>query len=278
MPNTIINSTAKLTGEWVGYLLDNAQSEFVRLSFDGPWCDLPQRNEYNVPIAVGDDETTVLIADLLQLQLEDDPSSQKLRGQTNGAGRIQLWPLLPIAENPNPMIGGSYQLENGRDLFIAAEAAISWPAWQLYYREGDHHVRLYPLDAGMYLSERVELFTFAGETLTIQTMDGKQSTGERAVSYDQEVVTIAVAAGYQIAGSLFTPLQPAPHLTIILVHGAGPGLRDNYLMVADRFARQGIAVFVYDKQGWGDSTGEQLWSDITKLAGDVVEIIRQIRR
>ncbi|RZQ61542.1 alpha/beta hydrolase [Amycolatopsis suaedae] len=58
---------------------------------------------------------------------------------------------------------------------------------------------------------------------------------------------------------------PAP--AIVLVHGAGPGPREDYRAEAEAFARKGIATLAYDKRTDGYSMVQR---DYAQLAGDAV--------
>lgn len=273
----ISRETTRLSGEWIGSIIERDQPEFIRISFDEQWCDLPQRKQFNLRLLQGKAENTFTVADFLSFQIWDKADGQGMRGDVNETSRFHLWPIARTDKDPNQTIGGSYRLENGRDLFIVAESGINWPVWQSYYREGDRLLRLYPLDTETYLSEAGETFTFSGDKLIIRDVNNMHIPGFRVSLYNQETLEIAFGTGYKLVGSLLTPNQPAPHPLVILVHGAGPGLRSDYLTVADIFARQGIAVFIYDKRGWGESTGEQLWSQIFKLADDVEAVIQYMR-
>ncbi|MFN8488896.1 MAG: alpha/beta fold hydrolase [Caldilineaceae bacterium] len=276
--NVILCETTKLSGEWVGSILKDDQEEFIRISFTEQWCDLPQRKQFNLSIFVTEADNAFTVSDSFYFAIERNDRAQGLNGNVNQISNFCLWPVAKADTAPNQTVGGSYQLNNGREFFIAAEAGIHWPVWQLYYHEGDNLVRLYPIGEENYLSELCELFTFSGNKLSVRSAHGEQNTGLRITLYTEESLEIAVETGYKLAGSLLTPLQPGPHPLVILIHGAGPGLRGDYLMVADIFARQGIAVFVYDKRGWGKSTGEPMWSDIFKLADDAEAVIRQVRQ
>lgn len=270
--------TTTLTGEWVGSIDEAGQPAFVRISFADHWCDLPQHKQLNMPVIMAESNNAFTVADFRTFTIEGSGQIQGLHGRVNATSRFHLWSVVKSTINPNQTIGGSYRLTNGREFFIAAESAMHWPNWQSYYREGDRLVRLYPIGEERYWSEACELFTFASDGLIIRAIGNEQQTGTRITFYTEEALTLAVEAGYQLAGALLTPMQSGPHPTVILVHGAGPGLRDDYRVVADLFVRQGLAVFFYDKRGWGESTGEQLWSDIDKLADDAEAVIRQIKR
>lgn len=268
----------KLAGEWVGAIHTSEQSEFVHLSFANQWCDLPQRKQLNMSLTVAETDNGFTVADTLHFALAGHDDAQALTGDLNGINHFQLWPVVKSDTNFNQTIGGSYRLNNGREFFVLAETGMQWPVWQFYYREGDNLVRLYPIGGEGYWSEASELFTFAGDALIIRDANGELHEGSRITLYTEETLAVPVEAGHKLVGSLLTPLQPGPYPLVVLVHGAGPGLRNDYRVVADRFARQGLAVFFYDKRGWGESTGEQLWSDIDKLADDAEAVIHQIKR
>lgn len=275
---TTSQETTKLAGAWVGIIHTDEGAEFIRLSFAEQWCDLPQRKQLNLRVTVAETGNSFTVADALPFAIAGTDHTQGITGHLNGTSRFHLWPVTKSDTNFNRTIGGSYRLTNGRAIFVLAEAALHWPVWQLYYREGDSLVRLYPVGEERYWSEGCELFTFAGGALTVRTANGQQFMGSRVILYAEETLEVTLDAGYKLTGSLLTPPQLGPHPLVILVHGAGPGLRDDYRVVADLFARQGLAVFFYDKRGWGESTGEQLWSDIVKLADDAEAVIRQLRR
>ncbi|MDP1561822.1 MAG: alpha/beta fold hydrolase [Pirellulaceae bacterium] len=59
----------------------------------------------------------------------------------------------------------------------------------------------------------------------------------------------------KLAGSLLLPNSEKPVPAVILVHGAGPQTREQYRMLGEHFASQGIAALIYDKRGTGQSGG-----------------------
>lgn len=76
-------------------------------------------------------------------------------------------------------------------------------------------------------------------------------------SADDRVRTLETAFeshGVELAGSLVLPSDGTIHAALVFVHGSGPQTRN--LSLAERFAREGIAAFVYDKRGVGKSGGE----------------------
>ena len=72
----------------------------------------------------------------------------------------------------------------------------------------------------------------------------------------------------ELAGRLLVLEGRGPHPVIVLVHGWGARTRNHVgAIVADVFARHGIAALVYDKRGTGGSEGD--WRQ-TSIAPEVV--------
>lgn len=97
--------------------------------------------------------------------------------------------------------------------------------------------------------------------------------------YPQEVVRFR-NGGVALVGTLVKPLTPAPHPAIIIVHGSGAqGRADNfYRFWGDFFARHGVAAFIYDKRGVGQSGGNYKQATFDDLAGDVVAAVASLRK
>ena len=77
----------------------------------------------------------------------------------------------------------------------------------------------------------------------------------------------------RFTGTLYKPLNPGPHPLILIAHGSGDYARDFffYKPYGEYFSEHGIAVFIFDKRGVGDSDGifpenpnfQQLASDLS---------------
>lgn len=92
-----------------------------------------------------------------------------------------------------------------------------------------------------------------------------------------EEISIPCKAGHTLRGSLLLPVQERVPV-VIVVHGANAQLRSDYRHYADAFAQKGMGAFIYDKRGWGRSTGGKGWADIYALADDLVEVIEHVRQ
>ncbi len=79
-----------------------------------------------------------------------------------------------------------------------------------------------------------------------------------------------------LAGTLIRPATELPHPVIILNGGAGWIVREQILESALIYASHGIAAFVYDKRGFGDSNGEQTVT-FSESADDIVAIAKYLK-
>ena len=99
------------------------------------------------------------------------------------------------------------------------------------------------------------------------------ATATKKQFYKNEKVTYLNAKGIKLGGTLFIPLKPNGK-AIVLTHGSGPQDRNGFAsiirLLADIFAREGITVLTYDKQGVGPSEGNSDYESFTDLAQDVL--------
>ena len=94
---------------------------------------------------------------------------------------------------------------------------------------------------------------------------------EEMVKYDNPV-----AKGVTLAGTLTLPKGDGPHPAVILISGSGPQDRNEeildhkpFLVIADHFTRNGIAVLRYDDRGVAQSTGDFAKATSADFATDV---------
>lgn len=76
--------------------------------------------------------------------------------------------------------------------------------------------------------------------------------------------------GARLAGTLYLPRGEGPHPAAVFIHGAGAWTRDETLfrVHAERMARRGLAMLIFDKRGCGESTGDWREASLADLAGD----------
>ena len=96
---------------------------------------------------------------------------------------------------------------------------------------------------------------------------------KKARFYHEEEVTFQ-NANVTLAGKLLLPSAKGPHPAVILLHGSGAqdrnGERSEIRWVADHFARHGIAALIYDKRGFGASTGNWATASFSDFAKDAL--------
>ncbi len=101
---------------------------------------------------------------------------------------------------------------------------------------------------------------------------------------EEDVVVHNSAAGVDLAGTLTLPKTGAPFPAVILIAGSGPFDRDEtisghkpFLVLADHFTRDGIAVLRYDKRGIGKSTGSADSSTTLDFASDAQAAVQYLK-
>ncbi len=130
---------------------------------------------------------------------------------------------------------------------------------------GDGAVLCYGEVAGKELTG-----TFEGMGIEAALHMTRQS-GE-PVRVREEPVTIQ-AEGATLAGTLILPAKAGKYSGIVLGHGSGQWLRSmsSYRSRAVLFARNGVASFIYDRRGKGQSSGDTTRIlPIATLAGDLL--------
>lgn len=64
-----------------------------------------------------------------------------------------------------------------------------------------------------------------------------------------------------LAAELDLPAGPGPHPVLVMVHGSGPGTRDDFASVVSTYRTIGVGTLRYDKRGAGESIGR--FRDVT---------------
>jgi pimeloyl-ACP methyl ester carboxylesterase len=99
-------------------------------------------------------------------------------------------------------------------------------------------------------------------------------------------VEVRIPSGeIDLSGTLTVPDQTGPHPAVILVAGSGPQNRDAealgfrpFKVMAEHFARFGIASLRYDKRGVSPSTGRFETSTMADFAEDVLTAFKFLRQ
>lgn len=80
-----------------------------------------------------------------------------------------------------------------------------------------------------------------------------------------------------LSGTLLLPVRKGNFPLVVITHGSGPAERASYKSWGLRFARKGIAAFVYDKRGNGKSGGEWRTASMEDLARDAIAAIDSLK-
>jgi len=82
-----------------------------------------------------------------------------------------------------------------------------------------------------------------------------------------------------LAARLFLPAGAGPFPAMVFTHGSGPSGRDNgrYQEEANFFVASGIACLVYDKRGYGESTGDWKVATFDDLAADAIATVEYLK-
>lgn len=188
-------------------------------------------------------------------------------GREGENGRFYLTPLAPISTDLFDTTIGSYDIETEPPVLISRADQIN----QLFYQQGNQQIRLYPIGENKFLTALGELFILKAEQIEIENALTPESTaiqtGTRTTVYQEEPISFPNGTE-TLSGSLFLPVEKGPFPAVILLHGSGAAERHFYRIFADLFARNGIAALIFDKRGYGTSTGQSDTATLQNLADD----------
>ena len=103
------------------------------------------------------------------------------------------------------------------------------------------------------------------------------------MTYVEEEITFT-SSETTLAGTLTLPDAPAKHPAVVLLQGSGPLNRDEevfgmkpFAIIADSFARNGIAVLRYDSRGVGNSGGVAFQYTLSDVAEDALAAVDYLK-
>ena len=270
---------------WFGQLTLGPSTEFIQVTqqADGTILNRPGRYVFNILLQGwrGDAATADFRADHLHFQGQQ--TAQRSEGTVQDGdiiGSFWLERDCDVSRQDYRRLMGHYRLASGQDILVSQDDR--GPETYHFYVQGDQVIRLHPLSPTRFISARADSLTFTpdgqgrGIAVTMQAPDGAAIHAEQVELYTEERLSI-LRGDYALAGSLLLPPGPGPHPAVVLCHHASVHQRDYYRLFADAFVRRGIAAFIYDKRGRGESTGEPLFSEIFQLADDAETVFRFVQ-
>lgn len=134
-----------------------------------------------------------------------------------------------------------------------------------------------------WVSVMLVLFTSAWlwKTPPVQAAGPDESPARHeqlAAAYRTQELTFNNEA-VQLAGTLVLPKSGAgPFPAVVMVHGSGAETRQSYWDSGEVeiFLQSGLAVFVYDKRGTGESGGDWRTASLQDLAADAVAAVKRL--
>ncbi|MCW5851309.1 MAG: alpha/beta fold hydrolase [Anaerolineae bacterium] len=270
---------------WFGRLTLGPSTEFIQVtqSADGAILDCPGRYRFNIPLQGWPDDAATADFRADSLHFQGQPLGQRIEGTVQDgdtAGSFWLERAYDLARQDYRPLMGHYRLASDQHILVSQDDRGD--VVYHFYIQGDQVIRLHPLSPTRFLSARADGLTFTpdgqdrGLSLTMEGPDGATSQAEQVEPYIEQRVSIP-RGDYALAGSLLVPSGPGPHPAVIFCHHASVHQRDYYRLFADAFVRRGIAAFIYDKRGRGESTGEPLFSEIFQLADDAEAVFRFVQ-
>jgi uncharacterized protein len=277
--------TSDRARKWVGSLTLGPSHECICIQLDAgqPNLDRPDYFQFQIPLHDLEHTASALRFRAGQLQFTGRIAGDQCSGTaTDGAvqGTFTCYAVQEPAPGRYAQLLGIYYLAPDRPIMLSQDVRPEGPLY--FYVDGEQIVRLHPLAAGQFFSERCETITAQldqqGQAtgLRWQALDQPPLDAPRGTPWQEEALRIPIG-DYLLAGTLMLPLAAGPHPAVVLCHLANTHQRDYYRLYAAPFVQHGIAAFIYDKRGSGESTGTPLFSEIFELADDATAVVRALQ-
>lgn len=279
-----------LSGAWVGSYTLAGQAVFVRATFNqqattlGGALSIRQEGIAGLPILQGQVDQRSLhmrvVHDTQPLLFDGQIDVDRVSGEVRHGdqrGQFQLLRTQELAPSVFQRYIGDYRLPSGQISYID-----HWGSF-MFQRIGPRLVQLFPLTPQTFFAETGETLSFsldaggAIERVTVTAADGRTQQAERAALYSSTPVRFQSGAT-SLSGTLLLPPGAQRHPAVIFVHGAGTITREQQRVLADHFARSGIAALIYDKRGSGESGGDWRSGDFDDLADDVLAAVDLLKQ
>jgi pimeloyl-ACP methyl ester carboxylesterase len=275
-------STASLTGEWVGNSEPSGRSEFLRLSLTENAGEMLRPLKAKLTLVQLEGSRVRLELSSLKLVMTGIIAGDEIEGEAEVPGtkaRFHLVRTVKVAPEILARYVGAYRFRNGDYLVIdsfpdspdtlfvtdvkSGEARAIFPRSETQFTGGP---------ALRVVSPTRQTFSFRGEGVYVidLVVKGRQSGAfATRVPIRREEVTFK-NGDVTLAGTLLLPAAKGKRPAVVFTHGGGPQLRDIMWGLGYLYAARGFAVLSYDKRGVGKSTGNWGAASFEDLAGDAV--------
>jgi pimeloyl-ACP methyl ester carboxylesterase len=193
----------------------------------------------------------------------------------------QLWPaLLPqlsMTEIPEP--AGTRSTEHLDWTIYEVDIPAPPISVRLALADGDGRSYIVLLQSGPDDHEDLVAQVFDPAVEALAPLTAQATLDPATLDYHVEEVTFPGGGeGVELAGTLTRPAGSGRHPVIVLMNGSGAQNRDSsfrpltelapFAVLADAFAKAGIATLRYDDRGVGGSTGAYLEATVEDLTAD----------
>ena len=279
-------STAVLTGEWVGNIDSPGRSEFARLSLTENAGEMRRPLKAKLTLVQLEGARVRLELSSLKLVMTGTIAGDVIEGEAEVPGtkaRFHLVRTVKVAPEILARYVGAYRFRNGDYLVIdsfadtpdtlfvtdvkSGEARAVFPRSQTQFTGGP----------ALYVASPTrQTLDLSGAGVHVVDLDHKgRESGAFATRAPirQEEVTFK-NGDVTLAGTLLLPAAPTSSKVkrpaLVFTHGSGAQSREMYWGLGYLYAARGFAVLTYDKRGVGKSTGNWREASFQDLADDAV--------
>lgn len=275
-------STASLTGEWVGNSEPSGRSEFLRLSLTENAGEIQKPLKAKLTLVQREGDRVRIELSSLKLVMTGTITGDEIDGEAEVPGtkaHFHLTRTVKVTPEILARYSGAYRFRNGdylvidsfldtRDTLFATdvksgEARAVFPRSESQFTGGPALLVASP-------TRRTLSFRDGGVHVIDLDLPGRQSGAYATrIPIRQEEVTFK-NGNVTLAGTLVLPASKGKHPAIVFTHGGGPQLREVMWGLGYLYAARGFVVLSYDKRGVGKSTGNWRESSFEDLADDAV--------
>lgn len=153
--------------------------------------------------------------------------------------------------------------------YLNGSVRTLWPSSESTFFSHDYRAISYP-------STNVVAFTGSGNVQNVSWRSPrglikgvKEKVTERRLRFEHD--------GIRVAGTLILPATIGPHPVCVVTPGDYGTHRNQLRLFAHNYVAQGIAAFIFDSRGAGESTGRIGGNNFDALASDVVAVVEGLK-